>query len=271
VGGASYYLCFIAPHCLPYAPDDRYGSGLDSRAALHSPSKKCGIRIARSAPASLINGHLVDTAAQRRRDGISGPIRRSRQYPTIRLACSPFDCSLNSATLIAFEIGRVACPYDIEILYGPLLGRHLECWLRTRKLHLRTCVQTRDYLGRGRGASLHHDSEIYYGRALKHPHHTSLGHATSLPRRLFSCSTEQSPLPTRRLTLSTQSSPRRHDHAKRLKHSTSRLGGLGSWNGATVGELQTSAPGIYGAARCYKNCSSAPGCHAADFVRPRNP
>jgi hypothetical protein len=57
--------------------------------------------------------------------------------------------SFDSTTAIAFEIGRIARPYNIEILYGPLFGRHLEGGLCAGKLYLLTCVQARDYLRRG--------------------------------------------------------------------------------------------------------------------------
>jgi hypothetical protein len=67
----------------------------------------------------------------------------------------------DSATLIAFEIGRIARPYNIEIPYGPFFGGHLERWLRARKLYLLDAV------------------------ALKHPRDTSFGRATFL--LLFGC------------------------------------------------------------------------------------
>src|ERR1700730_4145852 len=86
--------------------------------------------------------------------------------------------------MVAFEVGRVTRPYNIEIFYRPLFGGHLQRWLRTRKLCLLTSVQTRDHLGSGCGASLHHHPQIYYASALKHPRQTSLSHATSLLRWL---------------------------------------------------------------------------------------
>jgi hypothetical protein len=85
----------------------------------------------------------------------------------------------DSATLIAFEIGRIARPYNIEILYGPFFGGHLERWLRARKLSLLTCVQTRDHLGRDCGVSIHNQPRIYDTGALKYPRHTSFSHAIS--------------------------------------------------------------------------------------------
>ena len=96
----------------------------------------------------------------------------------------------DSATLIAFEIGRIARPYNIEILYGPFFGGHLERWLRARKLSLLTCVQTRDHLGRGCGVSIHNQPRIYDTGALKYPRHISFSHAISPHGSLSSGLTE---------------------------------------------------------------------------------
>jgi hypothetical protein len=107
---------------------------------------------------------------------------QAEKHPARRLADFT---SFDSATAVAFEIGRVARPYNIEILYGPFFGRHLEGGLCAGKLYLLTCIQARDYLGRGCGARLHHQTHIYYAGALKHPRDTSFSHATFL--LLFGC------------------------------------------------------------------------------------
>jgi hypothetical protein len=134
------------------------------------------------------------TFRSRRTTGIFSTVRGCMQFHSERLTGAkeggqsrqPSMRSLfDPATLITFEIGRIARPYNIEILYGPFFGGHLERWLRARKLYLLTCVQTRDHLGRGCGVSIHNQPSIYDAGTLKHPRHTSLGHATSPLGYLF--------------------------------------------------------------------------------------
>jgi hypothetical protein len=105
----------------------------------------------------------------------------------------PIRPSFNSATAVAFEICRIARPYDIEIFYRSLLRGHLERWLRTRKLHLRAGVQASDDFGRRCGAGLCYRSQIYHADALKHPHHAVLGHAAFSFVGCFSRDTEGNP------------------------------------------------------------------------------